>query len=95
MSDRQPQSLDDLNPWARFGIALSTRDGQPALSETALWFLEGRHPEAVERVGGETYLHLDRVYRVVRQGDRSWVALEPAPQRQRRPPPAPPPASSS
>jgi hypothetical protein len=55
------------------------RDGKPALAETALWFLERRHPEAVKREGGEIYLHLDRVYRVVRQGDRSWVALEPAP----------------
>jgi hypothetical protein len=93
MADRRPASLEELNPWARWGVALSMRDGQPALAETALWYLELKHPELVERDGGETFLHLDRVYRVVRQGDRSWVALAPAPQR--RSPPLASPVSSS
>jgi hypothetical protein len=79
-------SPEELNPFARWGIALSARDGKPALTETALWQLELAHPEAVEREGDEIFLHLDRVYRVVTQQDRSWMALVPAPFHERRRP---------
>jgi len=80
----RPAGLEDLNPFAPWGVSLSRRDGQPALTETILWTLELTHPEVVERDGGETYLHLDRTYRVVPQADRAWMRLEPAPDHQRR-----------
>ncbi len=81
--------MDQINPWAEWGLTLSLRDGQPALAETALWYLELRHPETIDRDGDETYLHLDRAYRVVRQGDRAWVALVPAPYREKKGQPGP------
>jgi len=82
MPAKQLQSIEEINPWSRWGIALSNRDGRPVLSETALWFLELKHPETIDREGDQLYLHLDRPYRVVGQGDRSWVRLEPAPGRE-------------
>lgn len=84
MSDPTPSSIDQINPWSRWGIALSYRDGRPALSETALWFLELRHPQTVDREGQEIFLHLDQAYRVIRRADRSWFELVPAPERARR-----------
>ena len=81
---KPPQSIEEINPWSRWGVALSYRDGRPVLSETALWSLELQHPEAVDRDGEELYLHLDRPYHVVGQNDRSWVRLEPAPGREPR-----------
>jgi hypothetical protein len=83
MASAKPQSIDELNPWSRWGIALSSRDGRPVLTETALWFLELRHPETIERDGADLYLHLDRAYQVVKQRDRARFRLEPAPFRTR------------
>lgn len=80
----RPRSLEDLNPWARWGIELSYRDGRPALTETTLWTLELSHPEAVERDGDQIHLYLDRTYRVVPRPDRAWMTLEPAPYHERK-----------
>ena len=68
----------DSNPWAKWGISYVTRDGMPIVTETGLWFLLARHPEAVERLGdGEFRLHLDRTYRAVRASDRAFFVLHP------------------
>lgn len=76
-----------VNPWARFGLIQSFRDGRAVLSETQLWQLQCEHPEALERTPeGALYVHLDVPYRVVKLPDRAWMALEPEPS---RPPPAP------
>jgi len=71
------------NPWHRWGMVKSYRDGLPVLSEEQLWRLEGTHREAVERAPDGVFLHLDETYRVLRLPDRAWVALEPAPGRRR------------
>jgi hypothetical protein len=84
MATARPQSIDEINPWSKWGIALSNRQGRPALSESALWFLELRHPEVLDREGADLWLHLDQPYKVVRQSDRSWVRLEPAPFRTKK-----------
>jgi hypothetical protein len=66
------------NPWQRWGLVQSRRDGRPVLSETQLWQLLAKHPEAIERApNGDIYVHLDMRYRVVKLPDRSWMALEP------------------
>jgi hypothetical protein len=80
----RPQSLDQLNPFAPWGISLSQREGRPALTDTILWTLELDHPDTVERDGDEVYLYLDRTYRVVRRADRAWMTLEPAPFHERK-----------
>ncbi len=72
------------NPWEPWGIIHSTRDGYPVLTETALWQLAARHPEAIERVSpDELYVYLDQPYRVMTLSDRSFRALVPAPGRKR------------
>ena len=72
------------NPWEPWGIIFTRRDGYPILTETALWQLTARHPEAIERVGPtETYVHLDQPYRVVALDDRAFRELVPAPGRKR------------
>lgn len=97
----KPTEPQELNPFAHWGIALSEREGLLALTETTLWWLELKHPETVERDGGEIYLYLDRPYRAVPQQDRSFLKLLPAPYRERKekaPAPAAgqaPPASAS
>ena len=80
----KPTSLDELNPWARWGVSLSYRDGRPALTDTVLWTLELDHPEVVERDGDQIWLYLDQTYRVVPRPDRAWMALEPAPFHERK-----------
>ena len=84
----------NANPWERWGIIFSLRDGYPVLTETSLWHLLANHPETVERVGdGELYVHLDKPYRAESLSDRAFRMLVPAPG---RPPPAPAkPASAS
>jgi hypothetical protein len=82
MADK-PESLDELNPFLRWNLALSPRDGRLAITESGLWTLELQHPEVFDREGGELYLHLDRPYRVVKQGDRAWFHLVPAPFREK------------
>ncbi len=73
------------NPWARWGLVYTTRDGFPVLTEGALWQLSGSHPEAVERVSAdEVYVHLDQPYRAVLPPDRAFRLLVPAPERRRR-----------
>ena len=69
----------DTNLWAPWGLIHATRDGVPMITETGLWFLELRHPETVERQGGEIFVTLDRTYRAVPVPDRSYFQLVPAP----------------
>ncbi len=67
------------NPWEPWGIIHTTRDGRPVLTETALWQLTARHPEAIERVSpAELYVYLDQPYRVMTPSDRSFRVLVPA-----------------
>lgn len=74
--------MPDGNPWERWGIILTRRDGYPILTETALWQLTAQHPEVVERVSPtEVYVHLDQPYRVIALGDRAFRELVPAPGR--------------
>jgi hypothetical protein len=86
---KKPLSLDELNPWARWGINLSYREGRPALTDAVLWTLELNHPEAVERDGDRIFLFLDRTWRVVPRADRAWMTLEPAPFHERKKPARP------
>jgi len=79
----KPTEPQELNPFARWGIALSEREGMLTLTETTLWFLELNHPETVERDGGELYLYLDQPYRAQPQQDRSFLKLIPSPYRER------------
>ncbi len=66
------------NPWERWGLIHSTRDGYPVLAESSLWQLAGEHPEVFEQVGAdELYLHLDQAYRVVQVRDRAFKHLIP------------------
>ena len=72
------------NPWDRWGIIHTTRDGYPILTETALWQLTAQHPEVLERVSpAELYVHLDQPYRAIVLSDRSFRALISAPERKR------------
>lgn len=74
----------DTNPWAPWGITWTTRDGVPTVTETGLWFLIARHPEAVEKVSDdEFWLYLERPYHALRVPDRAFYALVPAPYRKR------------
>ncbi len=74
----------DTNPWAPWGLTFSTRDGVPIVTETGLWYLIARHPEAVEKADGDDFwLFLDRPYRARRVPDRAFYALTPAPYRKR------------
>ncbi|MBI5067081.1 MAG: hypothetical protein HZB56_02495 [Deltaproteobacteria bacterium] len=81
---QNPTEPQELNPFSRWGIALSEREGLLTVTETTLWWLELKHPEAVERDGDEIYLYLDRPYRAVPQQDRSFLKLLPAPYRERK-----------
>ena len=65
------------NPWAPWGLLMSTRDGLPTLAESMLWELEARHPQAVRRSGDQLFLHLDQVYRAVQHPDRAFLSLVP------------------
>jgi len=73
----KPDSLDGLNRFLKWNLALAYRDGRLAISEGALWSLELQHPEAFDREGDKLWLHLDRPYLVVKQGDRAWCRMEP------------------
>jgi hypothetical protein len=75
----------DTNPWAPWGLIHAVRDGSPVVSETGLWFLLQRHPEAVEveRDGEAYWLYLDQPYRAERVQDRAFYQLISAPSRQR------------
>lgn len=96
---RNPTEPQELNPFSRWGIALSEREGLLTVTETTLWWLELKFPETVERDGEEIYLYLDRPYRAVPQQDRSFLKLHPAPYRERKQkaaaPAQVPPASAS
>jgi hypothetical protein len=81
----KPESLDGLNPFLRWNLALSYRDGRLAITEAGLWSLELQHPEVFDREGDRIWLHLDRPYRVVQRGDRAWFRLEPDRYRERPP----------
>ena len=48
---QKPTEPQELNPFSRWGIALSEREGMLTLTETTLWWLELTHPETVERDG--------------------------------------------
>ncbi len=73
----------DTNPWAKWGLAYTMRDGKPTVTETGLWYLIATHPEAVERVSDDEYwLYLERPYHAQR-GDRAFFQLTPAPYRKR------------
>jgi hypothetical protein len=74
----------DTNPWAPWGLIHATRDGVPMVSETGLWFLAQRHPEAMEPAGGDAWwLYLDQPYRAERVADRAFYRLAPDPSRRR------------
>lgn len=67
-------------PWARWNVAYTLREGRPVLTETELWYLVAHHPGAVEAAGDDAYLvHLDRLYRATRVPGRSYFACEPVP----------------
>jgi hypothetical protein len=53
------------------------------ISETGLWFLFQRHPEAVETDGEAYWLYLDQPYRAERVPGRAFYQLVSAPSRQR------------
>jgi hypothetical protein len=74
----------DTNLWAPWGLIHATRDGVPMVSETGLWFLAQRHPEAMERASGDSWwLYLDQTYRAERVPDRAFYKLTPEPSRRR------------
>jgi hypothetical protein len=74
----------DTNPWAQWGLIFVTRDGLPVITETGLWHLLAKHPQAVERVSDdEFWLHLERPYHASRVPDRAFFRLTPAPFRKR------------
>ncbi len=74
----------DTNPWAKWGLTYATRDGLPIVTETGLWYVWAKHPEAVERVSDdEFWLYLERPYHARRQADRAFFALTPDPYRKR------------
>lgn len=82
----------DESPWAPWNLAYTTRDGYLTLAESALWDLELRHPKVVQRTGGDVYLRLDRLWKVVRHPQRAFYLLVPAeePAPAARPEPAAP-----
>jgi hypothetical protein len=73
----------DTNPWAPWGIIHVVRDGVPTVTETGLWYLVRRHPDAVEPDGEAMWLYLDQPYRAERVADRAFYKLTPAPSRRR------------
>ena len=73
----------DTNPWAPWGLIHVVRDGVPTVTETGLWFLLQRHPDAVEQDGKGYWLYLDQPYRAERADDRAFFRLMPAPSRRR------------
>jgi hypothetical protein len=73
----------DTNPWAPWGLIHVVRDGAPIVTETGLWFLQQRHPDAVEPEGAGYWLYLDQPYRAVRVPDRAFFQLSPSPSRRR------------
>ncbi len=76
----------DTNPWAPWGLIYATRDGSPMVTETGLWYLAQRHPEALERDSGDIFwLYLDRTYRADRVADRAFYRVTAAPTHTRRP----------
>jgi hypothetical protein len=73
--------MPTADPWQKWGLVYSTRDGYPVLSEQALWHLSGAHPATLERVGpDELYVHLDQPYRAV-VVSAAYRLLVPAPGR--------------
>jgi hypothetical protein len=75
------------SPWARWKITYTIRGSQPVLTETNLWDLQARHPEAVEPVGdGTWFVYLDQPYRVRPVEGRAYFTCEPAPGRTRAAP---------
>ncbi|HVP69438.1 MAG TPA: hypothetical protein VMT17_19475 [Anaeromyxobacteraceae bacterium] len=76
----------DTNPWAPWGLIHATRDGRPMITETGLWFLTLRHPEAVEQdKSGALWLYLDQPYRAERVHARAFYELRADPTRRRAP----------
>jgi hypothetical protein len=73
----------DTNLWAPWGLIHATRDGVPTITETGLWFLLQRHPEAVEKDGEAFWLYLDQPYRAERENSRAFYRLTAAPSRKR------------
>ena len=74
----------DTNPWAPWGLIHSTRDGRPMLTETGLWYLMQRHPEALEKAGPDAWwVYLDQPYRAVRVEARAFYELHAEPSRKR------------
>jgi hypothetical protein len=70
----------DTNPWAKWMLSYVTRDGRPVLTETGLWYLRTKHPEAIETDRDEAcWVHLDRIYRVAPSADRAFYWLTPDP----------------
>jgi hypothetical protein len=70
----------DASPWTPWGLPWSERDGLPTLAEATMWELLARHPEVVRRAGNQTFLDLDRVYRVLEHPDRAYVSLVAVPE---------------
>jgi len=74
----------DTNPWAPWGLIHATRDGRPMVTETGLWYLMQRHPDAVEEDGsGGFWLHLDQPYRALRVQARAFYQLAADPSHKR------------
>jgi hypothetical protein len=74
----------DTNPWAPWGLIHATRDGRPMVTETGLWYLMQRHPEAVEKAGADAWwLYLDQPYRAERVEGRAFYQLHAEPSRKR------------
>lgn len=73
----------DTNPWAPWGLIHVVRDGVPTVSETGLWYLLQRHPEAVETEGQHYWLFLDQPYRAEHVANRAFFQLFPAPSHRR------------
>lgn len=79
----------DTNPWAPWGLIYATRDGRPMVTETGVWYLMQRHPEAVERDSGDgLWLYLDQPYRASRVPARAFYELRADPTRRRGAPAA-------
>jgi hypothetical protein len=74
----------DTNPWAPWGLIHATRDGRPMVTETGLWYLMQRHPEAVEKPGADAWwLYLVQPYRAERVEGRAFYQLHAEPSRKR------------
>lgn len=74
----------ETNPFAKWGIHSSTRDGVPTISETSLWDLWKKFPDQVERLSDHEYwLYLDRPYHAQRFPSRNYFTLTADPHRKR------------